>query len=346
MICPECKHVNIDGANFCMNCGNKLISEKNTVSSYAEADKVNHEKLRFSEMFSGIFKYHDTNETEKLFTTGKYSEAAVANDISPHPWLFSRILITVLLLYFGFYVGLIFFQNMNFLPGLIMLGAFLTPISIMIFFWEIDAPSNIPLYRVAMFFLVGGLVSLLYSVILYDIIDGLASPLLAGVVEETAKLMALLIFAGSRRYNYILNGLLIGAAVGTGFAAFESSGYIFMAAVQYGVRPMLHTIFWRAILAPGGHIAWAGLMGAAVMMVKSREHFRVINLFNIKFIAIFAFVILLHTLWDIDFPQPFLAGIPIYPIILTIISWIAILWMIKKGVRQVREDRINTAGTI
>jgi RsiW-degrading membrane proteinase PrsW (M82 family) len=344
MICPECQYPNIENANYCVNCGYKLNSEYHygPYDNFDQNFSMALRKFRFRDLFSNIFKKHTNGDVELLFTIGTPTTAPDIHDgqdVWPRPWLFARILVTVLLLYLGFYIGLIYFENLNFLPGLIMLGAFLTPVSILIFFWEINVPSNISLYRVIIFFLVGGLVSLLYSVLLYSVIDGLAFPLVTGIVEETAKLLALLIFASKRRYTYILNGLLIGAAIGTGFAAFESSGYILLTALQYGVRTMLRTIFWRAILAPGGHIAWAGLTGAAVMMVKNNQKFRLTNLFNFKFIRIFVLVILLHSLWDTNIPQPFLPQIPLYPIILTVISWVALFWTIRKGINQISDKK-------
>ena len=54
--------------------------------------------------------------------------------------------------------------------------------------------------------------------------------MLKGVLEETGKALALLVVVGSLRYRWQLNGLLFGAAVGAGFAGFESAGYAFGAA--------------------------------------------------------------------------------------------------------------------
>ncbi|HEX3027079.1 MAG TPA: PrsW family glutamic-type intramembrane protease [Clostridia bacterium] len=288
--------------------------------------------------FREILISHTTEQAESLFIVGTPSttpELSEQKEKHPQPWLFARVLLIVFMLYFGFYVGLTFFQNVNFLPGLIILGAFLVPLSILVFFWEMNLPCNISLYRVIMFFMGGGLVSLLYSVILYTFTDGYTNTLVIGFVEETAKLFALLTFAARRRYPHILNGILIGAAVGAGFSAFESSGYILMTALQYGVKVMLNTIFWRAILSPGSHIAWAGLMGAAVMMVKGKGRFKFRSLFHFRFIGIYLLVILLHALWDTDFPQPFFRALPLYPIILTILSWIGIVLFLKKGIRQI-----------
>ena len=45
----------------------------------------------------------------------------------------------------------------------------------------------------------------------------------AGVVEEVAKLLTVVVVMRSTRYKYILNGILFGATVGAGFAAFETA---------------------------------------------------------------------------------------------------------------------------
>ena len=47
----------------------------------------------------------------------------------------------------------------------------------------------------------------------------------AAPMEETAKVLAMVVVARAAKYRYKLNGLLVGAAVGVGFAAFESMGY-------------------------------------------------------------------------------------------------------------------------
>ena len=72
--------------------------------------------------------------------------------------------------------------------------------------------------------------------LLFDVIPGsgvgsLVPALLTGATEETGKALALLIVLGSPRYRWQLNGLLFGAAVGAGFAGFESAGYALGAAL-------------------------------------------------------------------------------------------------------------------
>lgn len=343
MVCPDCKQLNIDTANYCVNCGYRLKPADEQMKEYAEhmaQKKESAVSFHFIDLFKSIFEKHYTDEIEDLFTVGTPSttpEVGSLQDLHPHPWLFARALVVSYLLYLCFYLGLVVFRNQNFLPGLIMFGAFLSPLAILIFFWEINLPANISLYKVTVFFLVGGVVSLLYTVLLYRIVGGAASPLLIGFVEETAKLLAILIFARKTKYPYILNGLLIGAAIGTGFAAFESSGYIMMSAMKYGIQTMLSTIFWRDILAPGGHIAWAGLTGAAIVMVKADGRLRFRNLLRPMFIGIYLLVIFLHALWDLNVTQPFLPALPLFQVFLTVISWMALYWMIKKGILQISE---------
>ena len=55
--------------------------------------------------------------------------------------------------------------------------------------------------------------------------------------------------------DYILDGLLIGAAVGAGFAAFETAGYILRFGLNSGLEAMLEIIKLRGFLVPGGHVA-------------------------------------------------------------------------------------------
>ncbi len=60
-----------------------------------------------------------------------------------------------------------------------------------------------------------------------------------GLIEEAAKAIIVAVFLfKSKRSNYILDGLLIGAAVGTGFAAFETAGYILRFGLNSGLQAM------------------------------------------------------------------------------------------------------------
>src|SRR5262249_46213920 len=57
----------------------------------------------------------------------------------------------------------------------------------------------------------------------------------AGIVEETGKLLAVVLVVRNTKYKYMLNGMVFGAAIGAGFAAFETAGYIMMDGFFRGV---------------------------------------------------------------------------------------------------------------
>src|SRR5207249_5192821 len=74
--------------------------------------------------------------------------------------------------------------------------------------------------------------------------------------EESAKLATVIIFMRNKRFRWSLNGLLMGAAVGAGFAAFESAGYAVASAPALG---LLQIMWSRAVLSPAGHVVWTAL---------------------------------------------------------------------------------------
>lgn len=84
-------------------------------------------------------------------------------------------------------------------------------------------------------------------------------------------------FLRGQEKKYILNGLLIGAAVGVGVAVFETAGYI-------AKSHSLTVLYLRGALALGGHVAWAGLTGAALAMVKGDKPLRVDHLMDVRFL--------------------------------------------------------------
>jgi protease PrsW len=95
------------------------------------------------------------------------------------------------------------------------------------------------------------------------------------------------------------DGMVLGATVGAGFAAFESAGYAFSALVHHqGDHPVLsilQTEISRAVLAPFGHITWTALFGGALFAAaRSDGRFRLTWPLTGTIVGIIA----LHALWD------------------------------------------------
>lgn len=360
MNCQQCNQEITSDSKYCPYCGSPVIQQVSTVMQQQSgksiqfsdiANKINAVagidaplEIKFKEVFSKLFEKHTEDDAEELFFVGtSKTTPTIENmvDSWPRPWLFARIFIIVGLLYLGMYIGVDIFQAMNFLPGLITLGSFMVPLTILIFFWEMNVPQNISIYKVVKILFGGGVLSLVAAIFLYQFTDS-SSTIMIGIVEEAAKLLVVLWFLRNPKYKYIFNGLLIGAAVGTGFAAFESAGYALRIALSSGdlnLSDMYSTIMWRGVLAPGGHIVWAALSGAAVCMVKGAKSFAWSMLKDIRFLRIFVIVVVLHALWD----SPWFAeeSIPFAQLLFTFISWIIAFGVMNLGLKQISSLKVQ-----
>jgi protease PrsW len=217
------------------------------ITSIAGVEKI--EGLHRKDFFSETFKKRTDDEIDELFTTGTKATTPPLKTIDtrwPHPWLFLRAAIVAVLLYVAFYVGLAHFGNPNFLPGLMLVGSFAIPLATLILFVEMNVPRNMSLYQTFKLVNAGGIVALIFTVALWvpvryfgpKVLPSLLDASLTGFIEEAAKIGAVVLLMRNKRFHWTLNGLLIGAAVGTGFAAFESAGYAFNQGLIEPVRSL------------------------------------------------------------------------------------------------------------
>jgi RsiW-degrading membrane proteinase PrsW (M82 family) len=118
-----------------------------------------------------------------------------------------------------------------------------------------------------------------------------------GVIEEAAKLLvpiAVLIFTRYRAGT--ADGLLVGVAVGMGFALLETLGYGFVTLLATGgdLTDVEGLLLPRAALGPAAHAAWTGLAAAALWWAHA-QRWRPRGL--AVTVGTFLFVVALHTLW-------------------------------------------------
>ncbi|MFF2445596.1 PrsW family glutamic-type intramembrane protease [Neobacillus sp. NPDC058068] len=349
MKCPQCVYTNPDGVKFCISCGETFVknnTQEDENSFFYEfahyVDMVPRFERsiepKFQNVFSRVFRNHSELEAERLFivgtalTTPKISEVT---DTWPKPWLFARVFIIALLAFAGFYIGVNYFGNINFIPGLIIVGAFAVPLTTLIFFWEMNAPQNIAIYRIIYVVLIGGILSMLAALVFFDILKNMINPITIGIAEELAKAITVISFVRYRKYRYILNGLLIGSAVGAGFAAFETAGYALRSLMSGDAQNLYTTILLRGLLAPGGHVAWAALTGAAFCRVQGDHPFKLNTLVKFKFLRVFFLVVLMHALWD----TPITGMFPFGQAFLIIASWIVVFLMIRAGLKEIGEKK-------
>ena len=96
--------------------------------------------------------------------------------------------------------------------------------------------------------------------------------------------------------------MVLGATVGFGFAALESSGYalaslfvVYQHRLVLSLDSVVVTELIRGILAPFGHVAWSAIVGGA-MFAAARARGRIGLSRGI--IGAFVLVVLLHAVFD------------------------------------------------
>lgn len=309
------------------------------VTDWAGVERL--EGFHLGDVFSEALKRHTSEEVEEYFTVGTPSTTPPIEKVNtgwPRPWMFLRTFLGAAFVYVIFVQAWKEFENINLLPGLIIVGSFAVPVAALIFFFEMNARHNVSLYQIIRLVFLGGIVSMTISLIFFQISDSLEldwlGASLAGLVEEPGKLLALAIVVNASRYHYTLNGLLFGAAVGTGFAAFESAGYALYAGL-YDADEMLDSIMLRGMLAPFGHIVWTGMCAGALWKVKGRRPFHFNMLKDPRFYRVFMIAVVMHMIWNSPIYLPFYLKY----LILGAAAWVIIFSLIQSGLKQIRAEK-------
>ncbi|SER72642.1 Membrane proteinase PrsW, cleaves anti-sigma factor RsiW, M82 family [Lentzea xinjiangensis] len=213
------------------------------------------------------------------------------------PWL--RMFLIGLALWVATVVITYVTQNTNLIPTIVLLGSFLVPATFVSWAFGHRHSGEVTGELVFRTFAVGGVLgvlgaSLLESYLLHP------SPWLfvgVGLIEEAVKLAALALLTRHLTHKSARDGLVLGAGVGFGFAAFESAGYALTAMfTQNGLSliDLVTTELLRGLLAPFGHGLWTAILGAVLFSRSTREHFLLTGRLLVAYLG----VSLLHALWD------------------------------------------------
>lgn len=295
-------------------------------------------------LMGGLSQQTGEDDIEEIFVVGTRSTTPPITLVEtgwPSPRVFWRVLGGCVAAYILMRIGLSQFQNANFIPGIIMVGSFGVPLACVILFFECNTPKNISIYQVMKMVLIGGALSLVVTLFLFQFIPGagtgnIVAALLTGAGEETGKMLALILVVRSMRYPWQLNGILFGAAVGAGFAGFESAGYAYRSGTG-----LFDSIMLRAILSPGGHVIWTAMVGAAIWRVKGNRKFELSMLMHPIVVRRWGIAVVLHGLWDASIPAiPWFIQLPV----LSVVGWYLIFAMLKQayeGLEQVKAAAIE-----
>ncbi|ASG80290.1 PrsW family glutamic-type intramembrane protease [Lactiplantibacillus pentosus] len=362
--CPHCGNPVRETAKFCPSCGQALNntgqavttpgsnSENNQIKGFYDSAtaKLSHYtgeegavKVNIGDLFSEVFKHHTKDEANSIFIAGTKTTTPALADVSDEwakPWLFSRILLGFLLAFAALLYMADSFDNSNAIPGLIMVGAFAVPFSGLVFFFEANAFKDISLFEIVKVFFIGGIFSLVVTLFLYQFVSfsaanqifgvlTLKDSLAIGLVEELGKVLIVSYFISQLDVHHILDGILIGAAVGAGFAAFETAGYIYNA----GTNDLVAVAILRGWSAIGGHLVWAAIAGGAIMIVKRDQPFKFSQLLDTRFLVFFILAVLMHATWDWDVTV--LGSDYLKLILLIVLAWIVVFVLMNAGLKEI-----------
>ncbi|MFH0493477.1 PrsW family glutamic-type intramembrane protease [Lactiplantibacillus plantarum] len=369
--CPHCGNPVRETAKFCPSCGQALNntgqasttpgsnSENNQIKGFYDSAtaKLSHYtgeegavKVNIGDLFSEVFKHHTKDEANSIFIAGTKTTTPALADVSDEwakPWLFSRILLGFLLAFAALLYMADSFENSNAIPGLIMVGAFAVPFSGLVFFFEANAFKDISLFEIVKVFFIGGIFSLVVTLFLYQFVSfsaanqifgvlTLKDSLAIGLVEELGKVLIVSYFISQLDVRHILDGILIGAAVGAGFAAFETAGYIY----NSGTSNLVAVAILRGWSAIGGHLVWAAIAGGAIMIVKRDQPFKFSQLLDTRFLVFFILAVLMHATWDWDVTV--LGSDYLKLILLIVLAWIVVFVLMNAGLKEISHLKQQT----
>jgi RsiW-degrading membrane proteinase PrsW (M82 family) len=189
--------------------------------------------------------------------------------------------------------------NVNLVPTLILLGSFLVPVTFVAWSFEKYKDQHVTAELIVSAFVLGGLLGVLGAAVLEAYILQ-PSPLLflgVGLIEEAAKLGALVLVTRRLQRRHARDGFVLGAAVGFGFAAFETAGYAFNALLTVrglSLTGLVDTELLRGVLTPFGHGLWTAILGGVLFREARDGRFR----FTGALLGTYLWVSLIHALWD------------------------------------------------
>jgi len=218
-------------------------------------------------------------------------------------WL--RFLLVGLLLWMASVVVTFATDNVNLVPTIILLGSFLVPVTFVVYAFEHYADQVVTAQRIFTAFVYGGALGVLGASVLEAAFLRQPSGLAyvgVGLIEEAVKLAALWLLAWRLPRYTMRDGMVLGATVGFGFAALESSGYAFNALFTMeglSLQNLVETEVLRGLLTPVGHGLWTAILGGVLFRTAARTgRPRLTG----ALVGWYLVVALLHALWDASRP--------------------------------------------
>ncbi len=181
-------------------------------------------------------------------------------------------------------VGVVFLtSNIIMLPTVVLLGSFLVPVTAVVWYLDHDPSEVLTPRRVVAAFVIAGVIGVMATSLLefWLVGPGVTGKAEVGLIEELVKGLAIVFVAWGLHAFRTRDGMVLGATVGFGFAALESSGYALVSLfVVHGqqlvlsLQSLVFTELIRGVLAPFGHGLWSAILGGVIFHGARKGHLR------------------------------------------------------------------------
>ena len=270
-------------------------------------------------LFKDLFRKRTARERDISITQGMFEGSAEHNVLGIEaPWLWFRTLCMMLICTV---VGMVCsIVTNNPIYGVIFCGS-LVAIPLLIFIFESNFARNISLLDVVKYFLLGGMLSVILTMMLNSMseTDPLAAVGYGPVFEEIAKALVAAFFISRLKTKSVVSGLLVGFAVGAGFTVFENLKYgidYYLLALLDGLTNTIlggnattlledsNTTAMAVALTRSltdifsGHHYWTGIFGACFVLFGKKDSSVISNLLHWRVILTAVFCIFLHSFFN------------------------------------------------
>ena len=262
-------------------------------------------------LFKNVMKKRSRDDFESTVTQGMFKGKSHHTVIGIEaPWLYMRVFFFMLVCTA---ISLVYTIATYDPMAFILVGGLCAVVPLMVFLFETNYARNLTILDVGKLFLIGGLFSLILTMILHTPFsyagEVISAVLLAPVLEELAKAIIVIFFVAKIKPKNMLTGLLIGFCIGAGFDAFESFGYAFFSYLtefffndgDYAIATVssIGTIFVRTASSFfSGHHYFTAIFGAIYVLFKKDTYFKLKDLCQWKVLCGYLIPVLLHMTWN------------------------------------------------
>lgn len=310
--------------------------------------------FKWSKVLSGFNSSKTREEKELQFASGLPGHVPYESDMIKEwqpPFLFYKFFIYCFVMMVLIFVCSYMYGVGNSL--LVSLVPYMMPVTLLVFIWELNVPRNISILEIFGIVIFSGIICYFVIFFIRDItgIDYTgASVFTMPLLAIVAKTLLLCVFLRKKSRGYALNGFVIGAAVGAGYAILCTADDLFYVAEYAGqITGVMGLVIVKVIMVIGGDIIWTAAIGGALAMAKGKEALKGKHLGNSLFLICLIGSYFIEVLWNYDITDFFIrfadskAAVGLYTflytyqgkyILLTVVSWSLFLFIGRKGMEQ------------